>query len=120
MSLALITGAASTVAGNLAGVGMAALTFGDSVTPHYSCIGGLDGIAGIATNQNITCYTVFHDTIAPPNTHKDTIGTPTMKPKSLSGLTNFVQTLSASVEGAMTSEERSELNSLLDRGIFIE
>lgn len=119
-SQSLISGAVATAKQNLAGVGMAAISLGDSLVPNYSCIGGLDGIAGIATNQNITCYTVFHDTIAAPNTHKETIGAPTMKPKSLSNLTGFVQTLAASVDGAMTSEERSELNSLLDRGIFIE
>lgn len=119
----LISGISSAMSGTpagVAGVGLSAINFGDAVTPNYSCVGGLDGIAGIATNQNITCYTVFHDTIAPPNTQKETIGTPTMKPRALSGLTGFVQTISASVDGAMTSEERSELNSLLDRGIFIE
>lgn len=105
---------------NYGGIGMAALQFGDAITPNFSCIGGLDGIAGIATNQNITCYTVFHDTIAPPNTELATIGSPTMKPKSLASLTNYVQTLAASVAGSMTSEERTRINRLLDSGIYIE
>ena len=99
---------------------MSAIDFGESVTPNYSCIGGLDGIAAIAANQNITCYTVFHDTIVPPNSQLQTIGSPTMSPKSLATLTNYVQTMSASVEGAMTSDERTKLNNLLDAGIFIE
>lgn len=117
---ALIAGATAAVSDNLGGVGLAALNFANSVTPNFSCIGGLDGIASIATNQNITCYTVFHDTIAPPNTEIATIGAPTMKPKTLTGLTGFVQTKGASVAGAMTADERTKINRLLDSGIFIE
>lgn len=116
----VIAGASAMASDNLGGVGLAALNFGDAVTPNFSCIGGLDGIASIATNQNITCYTVFHDTIAPPNTEIATIGAPTMKPKTLTGLTGFVQTKGASVDGAMTADERNKINKLLDSGIFIE
>ena len=119
-SQAIISEAVNAAAGNLAGTGLAAINALDSLTPNFSCIGGLDGLAGIATNQNSTCYTVFHDTVAPPNTELNTIGSPTMRPKSLATLTNFVQTIGASVEGAMTSEERRQLNSLLDSGIYIE
>lgn len=117
---ALISGIKDTAQQNLGGVGMAAIQFGDAITPNFSCIGGLDGIAGIATDQNITCYTVFHDTIVAPNSALQTIGSPAMKPQSLANLTDFVQTLSASVDGAMTSTEREKLNRLLDSGIFIE
>ena len=106
--------------GKAEGIGLAGLDLAASVQPNFSCIGGLDGIAGIATNQNITCYTIFHDTIAPPNTELTIIGSPTMRPKSLAALTNFVQTLGVSVDGAMTSDERNELNRLLDSGIYIE
>lgn len=116
----LITGIASYAKDKIATTGMAALSFGDSVTPNFSCVGGLDGIAGIATNQNITCYTVLHDTIVAPNTELQTIGSPTMSPKSLANLTGFVQTMSASVDGAMTTDERTKINDLLNNGIFIE
>lgn len=117
---AVIEGAVSAANKNLGGVGMAAINFGDSITPNFSSIGGLDGVAGIASPQNIVCYTVFHDTIAQPNTELATIGSPTMYPKSLANLTGFVQTMSASVEGAMTADERNKINNLLDSGIFIE
>lgn len=116
----IITGAGAVAAKNPIGVGLAALNFADAVTPNFSCIGGLDGIAAIATNQNITCYTVFHDTNVAPNSEIATIGAPTMAPKSLSTLTGFVQTNSASVEGAMSAPERNKINRLLDSGIFIE
>lgn len=105
---------------NPIGIGLAALNFGDSITPNFSCIGGLDGLSSTAASQNVTCYTVFHDTIIAPNTEINTIGAPTMYPKSLSTLTNYVQTMSASVEGAMSAPERSKINRLLDSGIFIE
>lgn len=116
----LITGASAIAADAPAALGLASLKFGNSVTPNFSCIGGLDGIAGIAADQNITCYTVFHDTIVAPNTELQTIGSPTMSPKSLATLTGYVQTMSASVDGAMTSSERMKINTLLDNGIFIE
>ena len=119
-SQAVISGAASAISKNPIGTGMAAIAFGDAITPNYTCIGGLDGLASTALNQNIVCYTVFHDTIVAPNSELQTIGSPTMSPKPLATLTNYVQTMSASVDGAMTTDERTKLNNLLDAGIFIE
>ena len=117
---AVIEGAVSAANKNLGGVGMAALNFGDAITPNFTSIGGLDGIAGIASPQNIVCYTVFHDTIAPPNTDLQVIGSPTMCSKSLGGLTGFVQCLDAHVEADAMDEELSEIDSFLNSGIFIE
>lgn len=116
----IIQGAGTIAANNPVGLGLAAIQFGDSVTPNFSCIGGLDGIAATAANQSITCYTVFHDTNVAPNSEIATIGAPTMAPKPLAALTGFVQTNSASVEGAMSAPERNKINRLLDSGIFIE
>lgn len=116
----IITGIANLAAKNVSGVGLAALNFADSVTPNYSCIGGLDGLAATLTNQNIVCYTILHDTIVSPNSEIMTIGSPTMAPKSLATLSGFVQTNSASVEGSMSAPERNKINRLLDSGIFIE
>ena len=116
----VIAGAASAASKNLGGVGMAALNFADSITPNFTSIGGLDGIAGIASPQNITCYTVFHDTIAQPNTDLQIIGSPSMCPKSLGGLTGFVQCLDAHVEAAAQAEELDAIDSFLNSGFFIE
>ena len=102
------------------GTGMAMISFGENVTPYYTSIGGLDGIAALGSPQDIICFTVFHNTNVPPNSQLQTIGSPTMAPKSLSGLSGYVQTMSASVSGSMTSEERSLINTLLDNGIYIE
>ena len=117
---AVIGAAAAIATKNPAGVGMAALDFGDVVTPNYSCIGGLDGMASVAADQNITCYTVFHDTIVAPNTALAAVGSPTNAPKSLAGLTGFVQCLDAHVEAPAMGEELAEIDSFLNSGIFIE
>lgn len=99
---------------------MAALNFGDSVTPNFSCVGGLDGVAGIATNQNITCYSVFHDTVVAPNTELQAVGSPTMAPKALSALTGYCQCSGAHVEGDFPSIILDQVDAYLNSGFFIE
>ena len=116
----LISAAASAIEGNIASAGLAAIQFADSITPNYSCIGGLDGIATSATNQNITCYTVFHDTIDTPNNGIATIGAPTMKTKSLATLTGYCQCLSAHVEADAPSVVLNMVDDYLNSGFFIE
>lgn len=117
----VLSGIASVVnTKNIGAIGMAAMNFGDSITPNFSCLGGLDGVAGIATNQNITCYTVFHDTIAAPNSEIQTIGSPSMCPKQLSNLTGFCQCSSAHVEAAATAVELAKIDEFINSGFFIE
>ena len=121
-SQAIIAGVASAMAGNVAGVGLAALSFGDAVTPNYASLGGLDGVAGVATNQSITCYSVFHDTSVAPNTDIMTIGSPTMAPKTISTIINggFCQCLDAHVEAALPSTIIDTVDNYLNSGFFIE
>lgn len=119
-SQSVITGAVGVASKNLGTVGMAALNFGDAVTPNFSCIGGLDGIAGIATNQNITCYTVFHDTVAAPNLNLADVGAPSMCPKNLGSLTGYCQCRDAHVAAAAESQELDEIDALLNSGFYIE
>ena len=119
-SQSVITGAMGVASKNLGTVGMAALNFGDAVTPNFSCIGGLDGIAGIATNQNITCYTVFHDTIAAPNLNLADVGAPSMCPKNLGSLTGYCQCANAHVAAAAESQELDEIDAFLNSGFYIE
>ena len=116
----VIMGAAAIASKSIAPFGMAALNFADSVTPNFSCVGGLDGVAGIATNQNITCYTVFHDTVAAPNSELAYVGSPTMSPKALSTLTGFCQCNSAHVEADLPAPILTEVDSYLNSGFFIE
>ena len=116
----VISGATSAAGKNLGGVGMAVLNFADAVTPNFSSIGGLDGIAGIGANQNITCYTVFHDTIVAPNSQLQTIGSPTMAPKALATLTGFCQCMDAHVEAPAMDNELEAIDNYLNSGFFIE
>lgn len=116
----VLSGVTSAVAKNIGAVGMSALNFADSVTPNYTSIGGLDGIAGIASPQNIVCYTVFHDTIVAPNTQLQTVGSPSMCPKALSSLTGFCQCLDAHVEAVATATELDAIDGFLNSGFYIE
>lgn len=116
----VISGVANAAAKNIGGVGLAAINFGDSVTPNFTCIGGLDGIAGIAANQNITCYTVFHDTIVAPNTDLPTIGSPSMCPKSLGSLSGYVQCADAHCAAPAELQELEEIDNYLNSGFYIE
>lgn len=117
---AVLAGVASIATKNPIGVGMAALDFGDSITPNYTCIGGLDGMASVAANQNITCYTVFHDTIVAPNTGIAAIGAPSMCPKALAGLSGYCQCLDAHVAAAADSQELDAIDAFLNSGFYIE
>ena len=117
---AIVAGMASVATDNIVGVGMGALNFINALTPNYTSVGGLDGIAATAANQNIICYTTFHDTIAPPNQNLQTIGAPTMCSKSLANLTGFCQCLGAHVSAAGEAEELEELDAYLNSGFYIE
>ena len=116
----IIMGAAAVATKSIGAIGMAALNFGDSVTPNFSCVGGLDGVAGIATNQNITCYSVFHDTVVAPNTELQAVGSPTMAPKALSSLTGYCQCSGAHVEADFPSIILDQVDAYLNSGFFIE
>lgn len=85
-----------------------------------SAIGGGGGGAASGLSTNLECITVFHDTNVAPGSVASAIGTPAFANKSLSGLSGYVQTHSASVSGSMTDTEREMINSLLNGGIFIE
>lgn len=116
----IISGAASLATDNVAGLGMSAINLIESITPNISSIGGLDGVAAIATNQNITCYVVYHDTVVAPNTQLATVGSPTYAPKSLATLTGFCQCMEAHVECDQPSEIMEMVDSYLNTGFFIE
>ena len=117
----VIAAAANIASKNVSGVGMAALNFADSITPNYSSVGGLDGVAAIATLQKITCYSIFHDTIAAPNLDLATIGAPTMCSQLISSLPNgFIQCNEAHVSADADIAILDELDSFLNSGFYKE
>lgn len=117
----VIAAGANLAAKNISGIGMAAINLADSITPNYSCIGGLDGVAATATNQNITCYSVYHDTIAAPNQNLAVIGAPTMCSKLISSLPDgFIQCSEAHVSAAADVGILEEIDSFLNSGFYKE
>ena len=117
---ALVAAAATVATDSLAAFGMASIQYANAVTPNYSCIGGLDGVAATGANQNITCYTVFHDTIAAPNQNLAVIGAPSMCSKNLGTLTGYCQCLDAHVAAAAEAQELDEIDAFLNGGFYIE
>ena len=116
----IITGIVAAASKNWGAIGMAAINLGESVSPNYTCLGGLDGLTSIATIQNITCYTVLHDTVVAPNTELQTIGSPTMAPKALSTLTGYCQCMDAHVDADLPWPILNEVDGYLNSGFFIE
>lgn len=113
---ALLTGGASAIiAGTAGAVGLVNVLNGQPAS-----IGGNYGGAALGIGSKAVCFTVFHDTIAAPSSMRATVGEPTNQVISLSGVSGYVQTLAASVSGAMNDWERNEINRLLDGGIYIE
>lgn len=115
---AIASGAGAGVAG--AGVAMSLLQFHESITPNFSTIGGLDGIAATAANQNIVCYSVFHDTIVAPNQNLQIIGSPSMCSKQIGTLTGFCQCADAHVSAAVDAPILEQIDNYLNTGFYIE
>ena len=92
----------------------------NGMTPMPSCIGGNSSGAVLGLENKVYCYCVVHDTTVLPDSVSAIMGTPAMAVKSLSALTGYVQTVGASVSGAMTDDERMMINQYLDGGVYIE
>jgi len=108
-----IAGGASQAVGTLQGIM-------NGLEPLPSCVGGNSGGAALGLANTVYCYTIFHDTNVLPDSVSAIMGTPSREVKSLGSLSGYVQTIGASVSGDMLESERSQLNQLLDGGIYIE
>ena len=124
----IIAGAAAAVAGVASGNALAAIGgLGaiagagiEGLLPNVSSTFGGGGGAASVLSDRIRLYCVTHDTNVAPSSVSAIMGTPTMATKSLSGISGYVQTVGASVRGNMMDVERSQINTYLDRGIYIE
>lgn len=120
----LVGGVASGVAGNVGGMlhgGLSGITgFFNNMQPLPSCVGANGGGAVFGLENKVYCYTIFHDTNVSPDSVSAIMGTPARAVKSLSGLSGYVQTVGASVAGAMLDSERDAINNLLNGGVYIE
>lgn len=114
---AIATGGAAAVAAGTAGI----MGEFNSAQPIPSSVGGAGGGAVLALFGYVPrCMVIFHDTNVAPDSVSAVIGTPTNEVKALSGLSGYVETRCASVSGDMLESERTQINKLLDGGIYIE
>lgn len=112
----LVAGMAHAEAGNILGTMAAA----SHIAPNTICAGNLSGGAGIGLDQVVSCYTVFHDVSDDPANLGPVIGVPYNLVAAISSISGFVQTAQASVAIAGTDQERQQINTLLNGGIFYE
>lgn len=116
----VFTGGAAAVAAGI-GAGSAAIQgVTNNIQGMPSSIGGNAGGAVFAVGNTCALISVFHDTNVDPSSVSAVIGTPANEVKSLSALSGYVETRCASVSGDMLESERTQLNRLLDGGIYIE
>lgn len=118
--LSAVGGIMSMAEGNPAGATSGLNALANIISGHPTCIGGNSGGASFGLTSDVVLYTIYHDTVAEPETVSATIGTPTNKVMSLSSISGYVQTSSASVSGTMLDAEREAVNNLLNGGIYIE
>lgn len=65
-------------------------------------------------------YLVYHDTNVNPASVNQIIGRPTMEASAMNVFSGYVETRGFSVSGPMTERERTEINSAMDGGVYIE
>lgn len=114
---AIATGGTSAAIGAITAGG---ISLANDVSGAPTCIGSNMGGAVLGVTDKVVCYSVFHDTTVTPSSVSAEKGTPYNGVLSLSAITGYVQTLGASVAGALTDTEREQINQLMDGGFFIE
>lgn len=87
---------------------------------HNTSIGGISCSAGAGLDLFARCYTVYHPTVIEPDAMASTMGVPTQKPMSLSGLSGFCQCINAHVSAAADGPILDEIDSYLNSGFYIE
>lgn len=98
------------------------------ITPASQKVcGGMQGsvlgaILGNTTSlwQQFRLAVTSRDTTDTPDNMRSTVGNVCSKVRQLQGLTGYVQTAGAQVSAACTAEELSQINGMLDSGIYIE
>ncbi len=113
-------GAAAMLGGNPAGAsGVIGGVIG-SIEPQPTAISSAGGGTAIAEVSSVTLTLNYHDTNVAPSSVNAVIGTPTMETAAMSIFSGYVETRHFSVSGAMTERERTEINNLMDGGVYIE
>lgn len=108
-------GAAAAIGGGLYAAGVSSLSQNIRATGSFS--GGYNVKSGGTT---IHLEIFRNESVQEPGEYVDTIGNPCMKTRTINGLTGYCQTDDFQVSGTMTETEKSEINSLMNGGVYIE
>lgn len=108
-------GAAAAISGGLYAAGVSSLSQNIRATGSFS--GGYNVKAGGTT---IHLEIFRNQSVQEPSEYVDTIGNPCMKTRNISGLSGYCQTEDFQVSGNMLDTEKSEINNLMNGGVYIE
>lgn len=108
-------GAAAAIGGGLYAAGVSSLSQNIRATGSFS--GGYNVKAGGTT---IHLEIFRNQSVQEPNEYVDTIGNPCMKTRNINGLSGYCQTEDFQVSGNMLDTEKSEINNLMNGGVYIE
>lgn len=108
-------GAAAAIGGGLYAAGVSSLSQNIRATGSFS--GGYNVKAGGTT---IHLEIFRNQSVQEPSEYVDTIGNPCMKTRNISGLSGYCQTEDFQVSGNMLDTEKSEINNLMNGGVYIE
>lgn len=111
-------GAIASAAGS--GISMGYHLTDTAYTTNMTCIGGVGGGAGGGLDLQLSCYSVYHNTVVNPSDMQATMGLPTMKPMSLANLTGYCQCANAHIDANATETELEILDEYINSGFFIE
>lgn len=109
------TGAGAVAAATAAGLGLV-----NAINGSPTSISSNGGGATLGLNGQCSCFTVFHDTIVPPDNMKAVQGEPVSKVLALNTLTGYIQCVNASIELNAHSDERDKVNDFLNSGFYYE
>lgn len=108
-------GAAAAIGGGLYAAGVSSLSQNIRATGSFS--GGYNVKAGGTT---IHLEIFRNQSVQEPSEYVDTIGNPCMKTRNIRGLSGYCQTEDFQVSGNMLDTEKSEINNLMNGGVYIE
>lgn len=111
-------GSAAAMASKLGASAIAGIIGGN--TPSLNTVSGGGGGAALGLRNQSYLIEVTHNTNVDPTSVTNIIGTPAMAIKTLNTLTGYCQTKCASVWISGSGSVSSEINNMLDNGIFIE
>ena len=108
-------GAAAAIGGGLYAAGVS------SLSQNIRAIGSFSGGYNVKAGGTTIHLEIFRNrSVQEPSEYVDTIGNPCMKTRNISGLSGYCQTEDFQVSGNMLDTEKSEINNLMNGGVYIE